>query len=434
MEQQHRTVKQPRSAALPVRDAVERRPKSLSNRAFLAWILGLTMLVLALSLVAGSETRLVGLLIFLPAIAASLGTVRQTQIASAWATVAVAVSVARSPGYHLDDGLTLALTLVFAGLAVYGSRWRIARDSELVRLRSTAAVIQQHILHPLPELTSQVRVDGVFEPLQEDKLFGGDIYDVAATRYGTRVLIGDVQGKGLSAVGVAFAVLGGFREAAHREPTLSGLVEALERSVVRHNAYARHAGEQERFVTALVVAVDPLDSGTAQAVNCGHLPPYLVRDGGPPQRLRLEDTGVPLGLASLVDEERSAQTFGFPPDSTLLLYTDGLSEARDGDGLFYPLADRLAALVAKTGAPEPEAGGKADAGGTAGVAPDGGGREAGGGGPAAPASGAPVLRLAQALRDDVRAFTHPYQQDDLAILTLERRPAYADGTADPNTG
>ncbi|MGX9229503.1 PP2C family protein-serine/threonine phosphatase [Streptomyces albus] len=156
-------------------------------------------------------------------------------------------------------------------------------------------------------------------------------------------------------------------------------MEALERSVVRHNAYARHAGEQERFVTALVVAVDPLDSGTAQAVNCGHLPPYLVRDGGPPQRLRLEDTGVPLGLASLVDEERSAQTFRFPPDSTLLLYTDGLSEARDGDGLFYPLADRLAALVAKIGAPEPEAGGTADAGGTAGA----GRRTAGAGRPVA---------------------------------------------------
>ncbi|MBO8193975.1 serine/threonine-protein phosphatase [Streptomyces oryzae] len=365
------------------------KPKALTTRAFLLWGLGLTVLVVGLSLVAGSEVRLVGLLIFLPAIAASVGTVRQTEAASVWATAGAIASILRRPGYHLDDAITLVLTLLFATLAVFGARWRIARDTELLRLRSTAAVIQQHILHPLPELTSQVRVDGVFEPLQEDKLFGGDIYDIAATPYGTRVLIGDVQGKGLSAVGAAFAVLGGFREAAHREAKLTGLVDALETSVVRHNAYARRSGEPERFVTALVVSVDPLDQGTAQAVNCGHLPPFLVRGSHPPCQLGLGETGVPLGLASLVGEERSAAGFGFPPDSTLLLYTDGLSEARGADGAFYPLAERLAALVK-----------------AAGWAP--GGRPP---------------ELARSLRDDVRAFTYPYQQDDLAILTLQRLSA-----------
>lgn len=394
MEQQQRAVYQPRRVLpQPLSGMEQPQPKSLSARAFVAWAAGLTLLVFGLSLAAGSEVRLIGLLIFLPAIAASLGTVRQTQFASAWATAAVAASIARSPGYHLDDALTLALTLIFAGLAVYGSRWRIARDTELLRLRSTATVIQQHILHPLPELTSQVRVDGVFEPLQEDKLFGGDIYDVADTRHGTRILIGDVQGKGLSAVGVAFAVLGGFREAAHREPTLTGLVDALEMSVVRHNAYARRSGEPERFVTALVLSVDPLDQEAAEAVNCGHLAPYLVRDTGYPTRVELVDTGVPLGLASLVKEGRVADGFFFPPRSTLLLYTDGLSEARNGAGLFYPLAGRLADLVETLRDPGDELAEQ----------------------PEDPARG-----LAQVLRDDVRDFTHPYQQDDLAILTLER--------------
>ncbi|MEU2721391.1 PP2C family protein-serine/threonine phosphatase [Streptomyces smyrnaeus] len=398
MEQQQPAVKQPQQSSDQAQRALEHpQPKSLSTRAFLLWGLGLTLLVVGLSLVAGSEVRLVGLLIFLPAIAASVGTVRQTQAASGWATAGAVVSIARAPGYHLDDAITLVLTLLFAGLAVFGARWRIARDTELLRLRSTAAVVQQHILHPLPEVTPQVRVDGVFEPLQEDKLFGGDIYDVAATPFGTRVLIGDVQGKGLSAVGAAFAVLGGFREAAHREPTLTGLVDALETSVVRHNAYARRSGEPERFITALVLSVDPLDRGTAQVVNCGHLPPFLVRDSRQPCQVRLGETGVPLGLASLVGEERSAAGFSFPPDSVLLLYTDGLSEARDGAGTFYPLAERLTALV-KGADP------------AARPAPGSGSDEA-------------PTELAQALRDDVRAFTHPYQQDDLAILTLRRHPA-----------
>ncbi|OEV22872.1 hypothetical protein AN219_26710, partial [Streptomyces nanshensis] len=69
---------------------------------------------------------------------------------------------------------------------------------------------------------------------------------------------------------------------------------------------ARHSGEAERFVTALVVSIDPLDRGTAQVVNCGHLAPFLVRDALPPDAVRLGATGVPLGLASLVREERSA--------------------------------------------------------------------------------------------------------------------------------
>ncbi|MEU5832665.1 PP2C family protein-serine/threonine phosphatase [Streptomyces diacarni] len=415
--QQHKVVDRLRPTALQTQSSVEQqRPKSLSTRVFAAWLAALTLLVLVLSLAAGSEVRLIGLLIFLPAIAASLGTVRQTQVASVWALAAVTASLARSPGYHLDDGITLALTLVFAGLAVYGSRWRIARDTELLRLRSTAAVVQQHILHPLPELTSQVRVDGIFEPVQEDKLFGGDIYDVAATRYGTRVLIGDVQGKGLSAVGVAFAVLGGFREAAHREPTPAGLVDALEMSVVRHNAYARQSGEPERFVTALVVCVDPVDQGTAQAVNCGHLPPFLVRDSCAPVQVELGDIGVPLGLASLVSEGRVADGFSFPPDSTLLLYTDGLSEARDGDGLFYPLAERLAALVEESKAAGSTPSETEETQEKAGE----GAQRGGGRGEAAGRSEGSAVGLAQALREDVRAFTHPHQQDDLAILTLER--------------
>lgn len=50
-----------------------------------------------------------------------------------------------------------------------------------MRLRSTAAAMQRQILRPLPLLTDDVLVDGVYEPVQQDKLVGGDIYDVAAT-------------------------------------------------------------------------------------------------------------------------------------------------------------------------------------------------------------------------------------------------------------
>ncbi|MFJ5103576.1 SpoIIE family protein phosphatase [Streptomyces sp. NPDC088554] len=148
--------------------------------------------------------------------------------------------------------------MVFGVLSVLGCRYRIHHENELLRLRSTATAMQRSILRPLPLRDTRVLMDGAYEPLHEDKLVGGDIYDLVSSPYGTRVLIGDVQGKGLPAIGVAFAALGSFREA-----SLTGLVDALESSVVRHNAFAPQTGEPERFVTALVLDIDDASGATA---------------------------------------------------------------------------------------------------------------------------------------------------------------------------
>ncbi|MGQ4425729.1 PP2C family serine/threonine-protein phosphatase, partial [Streptomyces violaceoruber] len=248
----------------------------------------------------------------------------------------------------------------------------------LVRLRSTPAAMQRQILRPLPLLTDDVLVDGVYEPVQQDKLVGGDIYDVAATPWGTRVLIGDVQGKGLPAIGMAIDVVGAFREAAHREPTVTALVDSLEAAVVRHNGYAEQRGEPERFVTAVVLGVDT--GAETQLVTCGHIPPYLLHDGTV-TAVGAGTEHAPLGLADLVDEPRTVSWFPFPAGATLLLCTDGLTEARSPAGAFYPLETRLAGHVDITAG-----------------------------------------RLTHALVDDVHAFTEGPQQDDLAVLTVRRSP------------
>lgn len=240
--------------------------------------LATTAVVVVLGLLTGTAVLLLGLLVFLPAFAAALCSPRQTALVSAWVSLVVIAPVVFQPGERVLDRVILTLFAVgFGALAVYGARMRIAREGALVRLRSTAAAMQRQILRPLPLLTDDVLVDGVYEPLQEDKLVGGDIYDVVATPWGTRVLIGDVQGKGLAAIGMAIDVVGAFREAAHREPTVTALVDALEAAVVRHNDYAGQRGEPERFVTALVLGVD---TGTdTQVVGCGHIPPYLLHEG-----------------------------------------------------------------------------------------------------------------------------------------------------------
>ncbi|MFD7867939.1 PP2C family protein-serine/threonine phosphatase [Streptomyces sp. NPDC057682] len=341
--------------------------------------LAATAVVVVLGLLTGTAVLLLGLLVFLPAFAAALCSPGQTAMVSAWVSLVVIAPVVLQPEEPVLDRVILTLFAVgFGVLAVYGARVRIARESALVRLRSTAAAMQRQILRPLPVLTDEVLVDGVYEPLQEDKLVGGDIYDVVATPWGSRVLIGDVQGKGLAAIGMAIDVVGAFREAAHREATVTALVDALEAAVVRHNAYAGQRGEPERFVTALVLGVGE-EIGT-QVVGCGHIAPYLLHEGTVTAVGEGEEH-VPLGLASLVDEPRTVAWFDFPAGATLLLCTDGLTEARSPAGDFYPLEERL--------------GGRDDI--TAG-------------------------RLVGSLVDDMRAFTRGEQQDDLAVLAVRRAP------------
>lgn len=341
--------------------------------------LATTAVVVVFGLLTGTAVILLGLLVFLPAFAAALCGPRQTAMVSAWVSLVVIAPAVFQPGERILDRVILTVFAVgFGTLAVYGARVRITRESALVRLRSTAAAMQRQILRPLPLLTDDVLVDGVYEPLQEDKLVGGDIYDVVATAWGTRILIGDVQGKGLAAIGMAIDVVGAFREAAHREPTVTALVDALEAAVVRHNAYAGQRGEPERFVTALVLGVGA--GADIQVVGCGHIPPYLLHEGAV-TAVGEGDAHVPLGLASLVGAPRTVAWFAFPAGATLLLCTDGLTEARSREGDFYPLEARL--------------GGHVDI--TAG-------------------------RLTGSLVDDVRDFTAGVQQDDLAVLAVRRAP------------
>ena len=360
------------------------RRRELTNVQLLLLLCASTALVGGLGTAVDPEARLISLLIFLPAIVAGIGGIGQTAVSAVWALLAmVALVIVRPEPTIADSVVILALTAVFGTGAVYACRFRIARETEIVRLRYTATALQRQVLRPLPQVVGPVQVDGVYEPVTEDRLVGGDIYDVAATEHGTRVLIGDVQGKGLPALSAGLAVIGAFREAAQREPTLAGVVDAIDAATMRHNDDAVHGGLPERFVTALVLGFRGAEGGAAgaevevTAIDCGHLPAYALGKRGA-HRVDLGETGVPLGLADLVSEPRRERRFPLPQGTALVLYTDGLTEARNREGRFYPIEDRLALFHGLT----PRA-------------------------------------LAHALLADVREF-EARQQDDLAILVVHQ--------------
>jgi serine phosphatase RsbU (regulator of sigma subunit) len=359
------------------------QPRPTALVPVLTWTVTLTAIVLGTGVVLGTNTRLIGLFVFLPAIMAGFATVRQTLFVAAWSLGVTVAAVLYYPDPRGRDAvLSAVLVLLFGSAAVLACHRRIRRNEQMARLRFTATAMQREILAPLPQHTPEAVVSGVYEPVDEDKLVGGDVYDVVASPYGTRVLIGDVQGKGLPAIGAAFSVIGAFREAAYREAELTDVVEALESALVRHNAYAAQSGRSERFATALVLHIGPAGQPKALAVNCGHLPPILLGRRGGPMPVELGATSLPLGLGDLLDAPRTPSTFELLPGECLLLYTDGLTEARSRKGEFYPPERALWA-----------------------------------------ARGVPLERVAEALRKDARAFSRGRQQDDIAILTVHRNAA-----------
>ncbi|MFG1703343.1 PP2C family protein-serine/threonine phosphatase [Nonomuraea sp. M3C6] len=357
-------------------DERQRELPSLSMPVFVLGLGVITVVVVALDLLTGTAYRLFPLLIFLPAIVSGLGTVRQTAVASVWVVLVVAGTISYLGGEPTDILLPTGFTAMFGVFSVIGCRYRVGREEEVHRLRSAAAALQRQIVRPLPLHTANVIVDGLYQPVEEDAMVGGDMYEVAPSPYGTRVLITDVQGKGLPAIGTALAVLGAFREAAYREQTIDGLVAALENAVVRQNAFASLTGEPERMVTALVLDIG--DDLEIEAVDCGHIAPYVIH-GGDAWQVGLGDPAVPLGLAALSPQPRRGTRFVFPPGATLLLCTDGVTEARNPAGAFYPLEERLRVWAAN-----------------------------------------PPARLAETLGADLRAFTRAAPRDDIAVLTLRR--------------
>ncbi|RLU80676.1 hypothetical protein CTZ27_34570 [Streptomyces griseocarneus] len=221
--------------------------------------------------------------------------------------------------------------------AAYGSHVRLQREQTLLQVRLVADAAQQVVLSPIPRCFKNVEIESLYLAAAAEARIGGDFYEVADTPYGVRLLIGDVRGKGLPAVGTAAAMVNSFREAAYDEPGLSGVARRLEASSTRHSAAFPPEDLMERFATALFVEISHEDRRIS-VLNCGHPPPLLLNQG----RLRTLEPTAPsplLNLADLIGDDYSVDTFAIAPGDQLLLYTDGVTEARGRDGEFFPLAD-----------------------------------------------------------------------------------------------
>ncbi|OIK06374.1 PP2C family protein-serine/threonine phosphatase [Streptomyces monashensis] len=229
------------------------------------------------------------------------------------------------------------LILVLAGLGV--NRVVASHERRLEAVRSVAGAAQRAVLPTPPARIGPLAIAAVYHAAQIEALIGGDAYAVQDTPYGTRLLIADVRGKGLGAVGVVSVLLGAFREAADQAPDLMTLVERLEHALAREPASREEDIRMEGFVTALLGEITP-DSDRVRLLNCGHPPPYLF-EAGTVLSLDPGEPRLPLGMSSLGVPKTEPEDWPFPVGSTLLLVTDGMTEARDRSGAFYEPLDRF---------------------------------------------------------------------------------------------
>ncbi len=267
---------------------------------------------------------------------------------STFATLGLQIALAARVG-HLEEQhhIWVYVATLLAGAMGTALAWQRARqERNLDEARTVAETLHRAVLRPVPDRAGGLRMAGLYRAAHAESAIGGDLYAVCDTRFGVRVLLGDVRGKGLDAVRTVAEVLGAFRAAAHDTADLVELSEQLDRTV-RREALDRE--DEELFVTAVLLQhTDRAEH--VDLVNCGHLAP-LVLSGAAVTVVACPDE-LPLGLGHLgAPGSRAAVTrAALPAGYTVLLHTDGVSEARDASGAFYPLAERLAAL----GAASPE--------------------------------------------------------------------------------
>ncbi|MGW7102741.1 PP2C family protein-serine/threonine phosphatase [Streptomyces sp. NPDC054838] len=234
-----------------------------------------------------------------------------------------------------DSGVSILTLVVVSMASLLACSVRRRRERELRQVRSVAEAAQRAVLRPLPHRIGCLALSRTYLAAESEARIGGDFYEALHTPYGTRLLIGDVRGKGLPAVGASAALLGSFRQAAYQEESLADVARCLEESAKRQIEAVQGQLFTEQFATALFVEISATEP-VARLVHCGHTEPLMIRAGRVETHFP-EPPGAPIGLADLVGAETVTQCVPFAEGDRMVLYTDGFIETRDRAGRFHDL-------------------------------------------------------------------------------------------------
>lgn len=275
-------------------------------------------------------TVLVSLVVTAPLLTAAFTRPGVTAAVAVGAILAALVRLPFDGTDGVNDTVRIASITASSTLAVLIAGRREERERQLAQMTQVAEVAQNAVLWPVPERVRHLRLSARYVSATAAARIGGDLYEVVESTFGVRIIIGDVRGKGLPAVRLAAAVLGCFRQSAYDRVDLRDVLTDLDATVAR-------LASPEDFVTAAVLQ---LDGDRGQILLCGHPAPLL---SGGVTTLDLAAADLPFGLGA--GDGSLATAFTLPPGGRLLLHTDGLLEARNRAGVFFPAGECFAELA-----------------------------------------------------------------------------------------
>jgi serine phosphatase RsbU (regulator of sigma subunit)/DNA-binding response OmpR family regulator len=207
-------------------------------------------------------------------------------------------------------------------------------NSRLYRAERRIADALQESLLVVPERLPSVRFGHLYRSATEAAKVGGDFYDLFELEDGRVVFtIGDVSGHGVEGASVASFLRSLVRGYAAEERSPATILAKLNRTLI-------HAQGYDNFATVFLGVLDP-QHGRLDYCSAGHPPPFLLTGAGEVQTLSSASSVV----GAFLDAEYRSGEAHFDHSAILLLYTDGLVEARRGREFFGE--DRLYALLAQ---------------------------------------------------------------------------------------
>jgi len=267
-------------------------------------------------------------------------------------------------------GSPIAEETVEAALAIAGQAALAIDNARLYQQQKQFADTMQRSLlpHEQPEAPG-LEIGQVYESSARVDV-GGDVYDFLTLDDGRlAVVLGDVTGHGVEATAAMAMAKFVFRSLAREHPEPADFLAAANDVVVGEIATGK-------FITMTYLAVDGV-RGEVACASAGHPAPRLVLPDGTVRGL--EAAGLVLGIDP--DQEYSETRFELPPDAALVVYTDGVVEARR-EGELYG-SERLDALIAENRT-------------------------------------LPADALARAVAEDSRRFAGGELSDDLAVVVIRR--------------
>lgn len=214
--------------------------------------------------------------------------------------------------------LTQVVAMAITSKRAYSDSF--ARKARAERMQLPAEMLRA-FLPPRTIGNTHVVSTAVLEPAYE---IGGDAFDHSLTQSTLHAAILDAMGHDLASGLTTSVALAGCRNARRAGAGLLDLVGTIDQALAQWLP--------DKFCTGILTQLD-LATGMFSWCNCGHPPPVLIRDGRVVERALERSAQPPMGLpARFSDEPRAVHEMTLEPGDRVLLYTDGVTEARTAGG------------------------------------------------------------------------------------------------------